>query len=153
VILRHDRRRLVRVGITSSPTAEWIPGQVTEAFPWDEAPRYLVRDRDSSYSHAFRRRIRATDIRDRPTALRSPWQNAYVERVIGSIRREALDHLGVFGESHLRRILRAYAVYYNEVRTHLSLNKDAPSFRVVQRAGRIAPLPVLGGLHHHYLRI
>jgi len=153
VILRHDRRRLVRVAITSNPTAEWIAGQVTEAFPWDEAPRYMVRDRDAAYGPVFQRRIRAMGIRDRPTALRSPWQNGHVERLIGSIRRECMDHVIVLGELHLRRILTAYAAYYNEARTHLSLDKDAPVFRAVQLDGRITARPVLGGLHHLYVRI
>jgi transposase InsO family protein len=92
VILRHARRRLVSVDVTSNPTAQWIAGQVTDAFPWDAAPRYLIRDRDCAYGHAYTRRVRAMGIRDRPTAPRSPWQNGHVERLIGSIRRESLDH-------------------------------------------------------------
>jgi transposase InsO family protein len=99
----------VSFGVTASPTAEWIARQITEAFPWDHAPRYLIRDRDTSYGPVFVQRLRAMGIRDRPTAFRSPWQNAYVERFIGSIRRECLDHMIVFGEAHLRRILGAYA--------------------------------------------
>ena len=127
--------------------------QVTEAFPWDTAPRYLIRDRDAVYGHAFSRRVRAMGIRDRPTSARSPWQNGHVERLIGSIRRECMDHTPVFGEAHLRRILRAYAAYYNELRTHLALSKDAPFARTVQRIGQIAGLPLLVGLHHQYVRI
>jgi transposase InsO family protein len=153
VILRHTRRRLVRIAVTANPTAEWIANQVTDAFPWDEAPRHLIRDRDGSFGAAYVRRIRAMGIRDHPTAARSPWQNGHVERLIGSIRRESLDHLIVFGEPHLRRILKRYASYYNEVRTHLSLNKDAPSFRRVRTVGSVAALPWLGGLHHQYLRV
>jgi transposase InsO family protein len=119
VILGHERRQLIGFGVTAHPTAEWIAGQVTEAFPWNTAPRYLIRDRDAVYGHAFVKRVRAMGIRDRPISARSPWQNGYAERLIGSIRRECMDHTVVFGEAHLRRILRSYAAYYNEVRTHL----------------------------------
>jgi len=153
VILRHARRRLVRIGVTNNPTAEWIAGQVTDAFPWDEAPRHLIRDRDGAFGPMYTRRIRAMGIRDRPTAPRSPWQNGHVERLIGSIRRESLDHLVVFGEAHLRDVLKAYASYYNRVRPHLSLDKDAPDFRGTQKIGRIAAIPILGGLHHQYVRL
>ena len=153
VILRHARRRLVSISVTSNPTAEWIAGQVTDAFPWDEAPRHLIRDRDGAFGPAYTRRIRAMGIRDHPIAPRSPWQNGHVERLIGSIRRESLDHLIVFGEAHLRSVLKAYASYYNEVRTHLSLDKDAPHFRRRQKTGRIAAIPILGGLHHQYVRV
>jgi transposase InsO family protein len=142
VILRHARRRLVSISVTSNPTAEWIAGQVTDAFPWDEAPRHLIRDRDGAFGPAYARRIRAMEIRDHPTAPRSPWQNGHVERLIGSIRRESLDHLIVFGEAHLRAVLKAYASYYNEVRTHLSLEKDAPDFRRTQNIGHIAAIPI-----------
>ena len=117
------------------------------------APRYLIRDRDISYGPVFVQRLRAMGIRDRPIAFRSPWQNAYVERLIGSIRRECLDHMIVFGKAHLRQILGAYATYYNESRTHRSLNKDAPFHRAVQRISAITLQLVLGGLHHHYCRI
>ena len=122
VILRHARRRLASISVTNNPTAEWIAGQVTDAFPWDEAPRYLIRDRDGAFGPAYTRRIRAMRIRDHPTAPRSPWQNGHVERPIGSIRRESLDHLSC-DEAHLQRILKAYSLYYSEVRTHLSLDK------------------------------
>jgi transposase InsO family protein len=128
VILRHQRRRLISLSVTPHPTAEWIAGQITEAFPWDEAPDYLIRDRDASYGHAVTRRLVAMGIRDHPTAARSPWQNGHAERLIGSIRRECLDHIVVFGEAHLRQVLKAYAAYYNNVRTHLSLGKDAPFY-------------------------
>jgi transposase InsO family protein len=153
VIIRHGRRVWVSFGVTANPTAEWISRQITEAFPWDYAPRYLIRDRDSSYGRVFVQRLRAMGIRDRPIAPRSPWQNAYVERLIGSIRRECLDHMIVFGEAHLRRILGAYAAYYNESRTHRSLNKDAPFHRGIERLGAITSHPILGGLHHQYCRI
>src|ERR1700726_2341383 len=153
VILRHARRRLVSIGVTNNPTAEWIAGQVTNAFPWDEAPRHLIRDRDGAFGTAYIHRIRAMRIRDHPPAPRSPWQNGHVERLIGSIRRESLDHIIVFGEAHLRAVLKDYASYYNKVRPHLSLDKDAPDSRRAQKLGRIAAIPILGGLHHHYVRV
>jgi transposase InsO family protein len=130
-----------------------IAGQITDAFPWNEAPASLIRDRDGAYGHAGTRRLTAMGIRDHPTAPRSPWQNGYTERLIGSIRRECLDHIVVFGEAHLRRILVAYADYYNDIRTHLALGKDAPLRRPIQRLGEIATRPILGGLHHEYCRI
>jgi transposase InsO family protein len=126
VIMQLDRRRLVWTNATTNPTAEWIARQITEAFPWDQVPRYLLRDRDRSYGAIVRRRLQAMGIRDHPIAPHSPWQNGQVERLTGSIRRECLDHLVVMGEATLRRTLKAYARYYNEVRTHRSLHKDAP---------------------------
>jgi transposase InsO family protein len=153
VILRHQRRRLISLTVTSNPTAEWIAHQITDAFPWNEAPGYLIRNRDGSYGHAVTRRLAAMGIRDHPTAPRSPWQNGHAERLIGSIRRECLDHIVVFGEAHLRRILRAYGDYYNNIRAHLALAKDVPLLRPIQRFGEIAARPVLGGLHHQYCRI
>ncbi len=152
VILWHERRRLISLSVTANPTAEWIARQITDAFPWDEAPDYLIRDRDACYGHAVTKRLAAMGIRDHPTAARSPWQNGHAERLIGSIRRECLDHIVIFGEGHLRRILRAYADYYNSVRTHLALAKDAPLVRPVQRFGDISVRPFLGGLHHEYCR-
>ena len=153
VVLRHARRELVHFGITTHPTAEWVAGQITEAFPWDTAPSYLVRDRDGAFGQVFKRRLKAMGIRDRPTAPRSPWQNGHAERLIGSIRRECLDHVIVLNEKHLRHLLRAYADYYNDVRTHLSLDKDAPRKRPVLRAGLIKAVPCVGGLHHSFMRI
>ena len=153
VIVRLDRRELVWINVTTNPTAEWIARQITEAFPWDDAPQYLIRDRDRIYGAVVTRRLRAMGIRDKPTAPASPWQNGFAERLIGSIRRECLDHIVVFGEAHLRRILRSYACYYNDVRTHRSLDKDAPVSRPVQRTGIISSHPILGGLHHHYVRV
>src|SRR6202030_4048260 len=154
VIVRHGRRLWVSFGVTASPTAEWISRQVTEAFPWDHAPRYLKRDRDTSYGPAFLQRIRAMGIRDHPIAPRSPWQNAYVERLIGSIRRECLDHIIVWNERSLRRTLKDYFAYYQRSRTHLALAKDAPESRVVEKpeSGCIVAIPQLGGLHHRYQR-
>ena len=153
VVIRLDRRTLVWINVTQNPTAEWIARQITEAFPWNEPPRYLIRDRDRIYGEIALRRIRAMGIRDKPIAPASPWQNGFTERLIGSIRRECLDHLVILGEAHLRRILRNYASYYNKIRTHRSLDKDAPAFRSVQRVGTITSYTILGGLHHHYVRV
>jgi transposase InsO family protein len=153
IIIRLDRRDLVWINVTQNPTAEWIARQLTEAFPWHEAPRYLIRDRDRIYGEVARQRIRAMGIRDKPIAPASPWQNGFAERPIGSIRRECVDHIVVLGEAHLQRILQTYAGYYNKIRTHRSLDKDAPAFRPVQRVGNIASHAILGGLHHHYVRI
>src|SRR6202171_3058661 len=127
--------------------------QVTEAYPWAEAPRSLIRDRHRVYGAAVTHRLRAMGIRDKPIAPGSPWQNGFAERLIGSIRRECLDHVIVLGEAHLRRILKNYADHYNRTRTHLSLEKDAPVSRAVDRAGHILCRPILGGLHHRYARI
>ena len=121
VILRHERRRLISLSVTANPTAEWIARQITDAFPWDEAPADLIRDRDASYGHAVTRRLAAMGIRDHPSAPRSPWQNGHAERLIGSIRRECLDHIVVFGEAHLRQILAAYTGYYNHASEHPSV--------------------------------
>jgi transposase InsO family protein len=153
LILRHDRRRILWAGATAHPTAEWIARQLTEVCGWAQAPQYLIRDRDRIYGEAVTRRLWALRIRDRPISPRSPWQNAYVERLVGSVRRECVDHVVVLGERHLRHVLLSYMKYYNETRTHLSLNKDAPIPRAVQAAGRILCLPILGGLHHQYGRI
>jgi len=137
IVVRLARRRLVWVAVTTNPTAEWIARQISEAFPWNEAPRYLIRDRDRVYGTMVTRRVRAMGIRDKPIACGSPWQNSFAERLIGSIRRECLDHFVILGEAHLRRIPGAYAAYYNVSRTHRSLDKDAPFSRPVQRAGSI----------------
>src|SRR3984893_8840632 len=153
VILRLDRRDLVWISVTTNPTAEWVAGQITEAFPWDGAPRYMIRDRDRIYGAVVTRRLRAMGIRDKPIAPASPWQNSFAERLIGSIRRECLDHIIVLGEEHLRWILKSYAAYYNSIRTHRSLNKDAPVSRPVQRSGVISSRAILGGLHRQYVRI
>ena len=152
VIVRLDRRDLVWINVTANPTAEWVARQITEAFPWNDTPRYLIRDRDRVYGTVVTRRLRAMGIRDKPTALASPWQNGFAERLIGSIRRECLDHIVVLGEAHLRQILLAYAGYYNDIRTHRSLDKDALTYRPVQRSGNIKSNALLGGLHHHYVR-
>src|SRR3989454_2777921 len=153
LVLGHGRRQLLWFEVTRHPTAEWLARQITEAFPWASAPTYLVRDNDRAYGHVFTFRLRAMGIRDRPISPRSPWQNPYVERLIGTVRRECLDRVLIFGEAHLRQILSSYAAYYNEVRTHLALGKDAPAGRAVQRSGAIVAIPILSGLHHHYVRI
>ena len=153
VIVRIDRRDLVWINVTTNPTAEWIARQITEAFPWDGAPGYMIRDRDRIYGTVVTRRLRAMGIRDKPIAPASPWQNGFAERLIGSIRRECSDHVIVLGEEHPRRILKSYADYYNGVRTHRSLNKDAPVSRPVQRSGVISSHALLGGLHHRYARV
>jgi hypothetical protein len=153
LVLSHERRRLLWFAVTRNPTAEWLARQITEAFPWDSAPKYLIRDNDRAFGVAFKARVRAMGIRDRPTSFRSPWQNGYAERLIGSVRRECTDYLIVFNAEHLRRILAKYAAYYNEVRTHVSLGKDAPCMRAIERFGDIVAHPILGGLHHRYTRI
>jgi transposase InsO family protein len=152
LILQHSRRQLLWLGVTARPSAHWIARQLTEAYGWQQAPRYIVRDRDCVYGDVVIQRLRAMGIRDRPISPRSPWQNGYSERLIGSIRRECLDHVVVFGERHLRHLLNSYQKYYNEARTHLSLHKDAPIPRAVQTVGRTLAMPVLGGLHHQYFR-
>jgi putative transposase len=153
LILAHERRRVVHVGVTDRPTAAWTAQQLREAFPWNDAPRYLVRDRDTTF-HAWATTARAMDIHELVTAARSPWQNAYAERLIGSIRRECLDHVIVWNERGLRRVLNAYVAYYSRARTHLSLNKDAPISRGVEPPtnGNIVAIPEVGGLHHRYER-
>lgn len=153
VILSHARRRIAFLTATGEPTGLWLAQQLTEAFPWQTAPKVLIRDNDAKFCTVFKRRIRAMGIRDHPVAFRSPWQNGYVERVIGSIRRECLDHMILVNEDHLRRVLSTYANYYNTSRTHRSLEKDAPNHRPVERTGSITACSLLGGLHHRYARI
>ena len=150
LILRHDRRRLMWLGATAHPTAEWIAQQLVEACGWDQAPRYLVRDRDRSYGEAFFGVFAAwASVIDRYRRVR----HGKTERLIGSIRRECIDHVIVLGERHLRHLLRSYLDYYNETRTHLSLDKDAPISRAVEAVGRVVGCPVLGRLHNRYARI
>jgi len=155
IILAHDHRNIVRFDVTQHPTSQWLFHQVTEAFPWDTAPRYLLRDRDASYGSYFSNRVEAMGIAEVMTAPGSPWQNAYVERVIGSIRRECLDHIVSFNERHLRRVLCSYLDYYHRTRTHLSLGKDCPDPRPIQpcRIGRVVAIPQVGGLHRRYERL
>jgi putative transposase len=144
---------VVHFNLTRNPTSAWLSRQVTEAFPWDTAPRFLLRDRDSSYGSVFSQRVRAMGITEVITARRSPWQNAYVERVIGSIRRECLDYVVVFSERHLRRVFSSYADYYHRTRTHLSLHKDCPLIRPVHPPRRGPVIAQVGGLHHRYERL
>ena len=153
LVLGHGRRRLIWYAVTTNPTAEWLARQITEAFPWERAPKYLIRDNDRAFGSVFKARVRAMGIRDRPTSFRAPWQNGHVERLIGSIRRECTDHMIVVNEEHLRRILTKFATYYNHMRTHISLAKDAPYTRPIERFGDVVAHPILGGLHHRYARI
>ena len=155
IVLSHDRRQVVHFNATEHPTAQWTAQQLVEAFPFDTAPRYLQRDRDAIYGKKVRQRIKNLSIEEVVSAPGSPWQNPYVERVIGSIRRECLDHVIILNERHLRRTLREYFKYYHACRTHLSLNKDPPETRQVEppEMGNIVAFPCVGGLHHRYTRI
>jgi len=153
-VLAHERRRVVHFNVTAHPTAEWTAQQLREAFPFDQIPRYLQRDRDKIFGDDFRRQVADMKIQEVLSAPRSPWQRAYVERVIGSIRRECLDHVIVFNETGLRRMLSVYFSYYHETRPHLSLEKDSPEPRKVQppELGQVVAVPQVGGLHHRYER-
>jgi putative transposase len=154
VVLSHDRRRIVHVNVTGHPTAVWTAQQLREAWPWDAAPRFLIHDRDGIYGEVFGNTIRSLGTEEVLTAPRSPWQNPFVERGIGSLRRECLDHVIIWNERALRRHLRRYLMYYHQWRTRLSLDKDPPIPRAIQlpNDGRIVAFPHLGGLHHHYER-
>src|SRR5450830_1539550 len=153
LVLGHGRRQLLWFAVTRHPTAEWLARQITEAFPWDTAPTYIIRDNDRAFGGIFTRRMQAMGIRDWPTSFRSPCQNGHVERLIGSIRRECADHLIVLNEEHLRRILAKFSTYYNGWRPHVSPGKDAPDRRPIERVGDIVAHAILGGLHHRYARI
>ena len=155
VVLRHERRRVVHFNVTEHPKAAWVAQQIVEAFPFDETPKYLLRDNDGIYGEVFQRRIESLDVKEIKTARRSPWQNPYVERLIGSIRRECLHHVIVLGERHLKRILAEYFKYYHESRTHLSLERNAPVPREVEppQRGQVISIPMVGGLHHRYTRV
>jgi transposase InsO family protein len=152
VVLSLDRRRILHINVTSHPTAEWTARQLMEAFPGDLVPRFLMRDRDGNYGWEVQRVIKNLGITEVISGPRSPWQNPYVERVIGSIRGECTDHVIPMGEKHLRRVLNEYVAYYNESRTHQSLDGNAPEPRRVQAVGQVVAEPVLGGLHHRYSR-
>src|SRR5262245_1767614 len=154
LVLAHERRRVLHFNVTEHPTAEWTAKQLVQAFPWDTAPRYLLRDRDGIYGEAFRMQAANMEIREVLTAPQSPWQSPYVERLIGSIRRECLDHVIATDESSLRRHLACYIDYYHGSRSHLSLGKDCPDARAIQPpdTGRIVAMPKVGGLHHRYER-
>ena len=170
LIMGHGRRQILWFGVTAHPTAEWIANQLTEACGWEQAPRYLIRDRDGAYGEIFIRRVRSIGIRDRPTSPRSPWQNAYAERLIGSIHRECVDHIVVFGERHLRHVLLAYMSYYNGTRSHLSVieqgcaditcRRDSRTHSLSTDSGRTAPSICSdlicdkdSRLHHRYARV
>ena len=154
IVLHHERRQIVHFGVTANPTMAWVAQQIREAFPWGTAPRYLIRDRDGAYGQSFRSTV-AMGVEEVVTEPRSPWQNPYVERLIGSVRRECLDHSIILNERHLRRILGSYLDYYLGSRTHLSIGKDTPDGRPVQPAGSgtVVSLPKVGGLHHRYERL
>jgi putative transposase len=155
IILAHDRRRIVHFNITEHPTAQWTAQQIVEAFPWDTTPRYLLRDRDAIYGEPFQQGVKNMGIEEVKIAPRSPWQNPYVERLIGSIRRDVLNDVIVLNERHLRRVLQSYVSYYHTWRVHRSLNMDAPEPRAVQppEPASVRKVPEVGGLHHHYERI
>jgi len=152
LVLAHERHRIPHFGVTAHPTAEWTAQQLREAFPWHTAARYLLRDRDGVFGAAFSQQVQQMGMQEVLSAPRAPWQRAYVERVIGTLRRECLDYLIVFNESSLHRYLKSYVTYYHETRTHLSLEKDSPERRAVQppELGQIVALPQLGGLHHRF---
>lgn len=152
VVLLHHRRRILHVEVTDHPNALWLAQEIAAAFEHEPAPGFLVRDNDGAFGMTFRKRLRAMGIRDHPTSPHSPWQNGHAERLIGSIRRECLDHVIVVNAAHLRRLLQEYAEYYNNDRTHLALDKDAPNPRPIEREGAIRSRPVLGGLHRRYAR-
>ncbi len=152
VVLAHDRRRVLHSNVTAHPTAAWTAQQMVEAFPFDSAPKYLLRDRDRIYGDEFRRQVELLGIKEVLSAPRSAWQRAYVERVIGSIRRECLDHVIIFNEESLRRALRSYFRYYHGSRLHLALNRDSPDSRMVQSSGKVIAIAEVGGPHHRYER-
>jgi transposase InsO family protein len=154
IVLAHHRRRLIHFNVTENPTAAWTGQQIVEAFPEDTIPPYLIRDRDRIYGDDSRSRVGGLGIQEVMIAPQSPWQNPFAERLVGSIRRECLDHVIVLGQRHLRKILQSYFDYYLQSRTHLSLAKDAPASRRVQppELGKVVELPQVGGLHHRYER-
>ena len=154
VVLAHQRRRVLHFNVSEHPTAAWTAQQIVDAFPEDSAPPYLLRDRDTVYGQSFRQRVQGMRIREVLTVAHSPWQNPFAERLIGSVRRECLDHVLVLSERHLRRVLTRYFAYYHGARTHLSLEKDAPDARPIERPamGKVVPIPEVGGLHHRYVR-
>jgi putative transposase len=154
LVLAHDRRRILHFAVTAHPTAAWTAHQLREAFPWDTAPRYLLRDRGRIFGQEFVEQVKAMGIKPVLSAPRSPWQRAYIERVIGTIRRECLDHVIVFNQSSLSRHLQSFLDYYHRSRCHLSLAKETPEPRPVQppEQGRVVSLPQVGGLHHRYER-
>ncbi len=154
IVLRHDQRRVLHFNVTEHPTEQWTWQQIIEALPWDEAPPYLLRDRDTIYGASFRQRVKHLGMKEIVISRRSPWQSPYVERLIGSIRRECLDHVIVINESHLLRVLKSYFQYYHECRPHMSLGRNSPMPRAIEPAerGQVIAIPQVGGLHHRYAR-
>ena len=154
VVLGHNRREILHTNVTESPTAEWTARQIFEAVGLEDVPKYLIRDQDRKFSVHFSRQVASIGIKEVLTAPASPWQNAYAERVIGTMRRECLNHTIILGEQHLRRTVKSYLKYYNRVRTHLSLGKDSPKGRLVQfrDRGAVKSRRHCGGLHHEYYR-
>jgi putative transposase len=152
LLLAHDRRRVIHYNVTANPTAAWTAQQIVEAFPWQDPPKYLLRDRDKIHGKVFRKRVAAVGFEELLTAARSPWQNPYVERLIGTIRRDCRDHVIVVNERHLRRILSEYFHHYHRWRVHRSLEMDCPEPRKVHEVarGRVIETPEVGGLHQHY---
>lgn len=153
LVLERTRRKVAHFAVTEHPTAEWAGQQMVEAVAYRDMARYVIRDRDGIYGHEFRNRIRLLGMKEVITAARSPWHNAFVERLIGSIRRDCLDHVVVLNQQHLTRVLKKYFVYYHRSRTHLALAKDAPEPRPIQKHGRMIATPQVGGLHHRYERV
>jgi transposase InsO family protein len=155
IVLRHDRREIVHFNVTAHPTAVWTAQQIVNAFPEDTSPKYMIRDRDAIYGEYFRQRIKNLGIKEVIIAPCSPWQNSYVERVIGTVRRECLDHVIIFSEDHLRSVLSEYFGYYHQVRTHQALDGNSPNPRDVEgpAKGKVISIPKVGGLHHHYRRV
>lgn len=154
VALHHQRRRVVHFNVTTNPTSAWISQQLREAFPWDTAPKYLIRDNDGAYGSMVTHTINSLGIKDTPTAPRSPWQNPFMERMIGTIRRDCLDHVIVLNETHLKGVLQDYFDYYHNCRTHMALNRDSPKTRDVHptECGNVITFPMVGGIHHRYER-
>jgi transposase InsO family protein len=154
LVLGNERRKIIHFNVTDAPSAAWTGQQIVEAFPWDTAPKYVLRDQDGIYGNDFVRRVNAIGVEQILTSARSPWQNPYVERVIGSIRRECLNHVIVLNDRHLQRILASYFRYYHGTRTHLGLGKDCPVARPVEPPdlGSVSEEPMVGGLHHRYFR-
>ena len=154
LVLRHEQRHVVHFNVTAHPTAQWTAQQIVEAFPFDETPRFLLRDRDQIYGTYFHQRVTNMGIEEVVIAPRSPWQNPYAERMIGTLRRELLDRVIVRNEAHLRRLMTSYLAYYHTVRPHLSLDRNAPIPRPIQgpSAGNVVTMPYVGGLHHGYQR-
>ena len=155
IILKNDQQKIIHFNFTTNPTAEWAAQQIKEAFPYDQSPKYLIRDQDSTYGQVFQQTVNNIGIKEVVTAPKSPWQNPFVERLIGSIRRECLDHAIVLNQKHLHKILTLYREYYLKARPHLSLSKNSPNPRKIEpkSKGRVIAIPQVGGLNHLYKRV